>query len=189
MKYHVIIICLFILAIGLTGVAESAIGKEIEGVKFPATFKEESTLLELRGAGLYRYLMFKVFVSALYLRPGDASSDVFSDIPKRLVIHYFHDIKASEFVELTDDGLKKNLSKEQLDRIRPKIDQYNKFYASVKPGDEYSLTYIPGRGTELALNGQRRGIIEGPEFASAIYKIWLGSNPLSDSLKADLFGR
>jgi hypothetical protein len=183
------VIVAFLVLIAVFAAAATAVGFEIEGVTFSETYQANGTNLELRGAGLYRYLVFKVFVSALYLRPTDASADILSDIPKRLVIHYFHEIKAEEFVELTEDGLKKNLSAEKLARIRPLIDRYNTLYSAVKPGDEYSLTYIPGRGTELALNGKPRGVIEGPEFGSAIYTIWLGPNPLEKGLKATLLGR
>jgi hypothetical protein len=38
-------------------------------------------------------------------------------------------------------------------RIQGRIDRINAAYKNVKSGDRYSLTYLPGRGTELALNG------------------------------------
>ena len=55
----------------------------------------------------------------------------------------------------------------------------------MKPGDRYALTYIPGVGTELALNGKPKGVIEG-DFAAAYFAIWLGAKPLDASLKAQL---
>ena len=59
----------------------------------------------------------------------------------------------------------------------------------VQPGDRYSLTYIPGVGTELALNGTPRGVIEGADFAAAIFSLWLGENPFDRQFKQALLGK
>ena len=61
-------------------------------------------------------------------------------------------------------------------------------YVDVKPGDRYALTYVPGVGTELAFNGKPRGVIEGADFAAAYFAIWLGPQPLDNSLKEKLLG-
>jgi hypothetical protein len=58
----------------------------------------------------------------------------------------------------------------------------------VEPGDRYAITYVPGVGTELSLNGQTRGIIEGQDFASALFALWLGEKPFDKRFKADLLG-
>jgi hypothetical protein len=62
-------------------------------------------------------------------------------------------------------------------------------YEDVQPGDRYSLTYIPGRGTELALNGVPKGIIRGAEFAEAVFSIWLGPEPINSSFKKQIIGK
>jgi hypothetical protein len=58
-----------------------------------------------------------------------------------------------------------------LEKLRPRIEKHNALYADVQPGDRYALTYVPGSGTELTLNGTPRGIIRGADFASAIFAI------------------
>ena len=68
------------------------------------------------------------------------------------------------------------------------IDYHNSLYEDVQPGDRYSLTYIPGRGTELALNGEPKGIIEGAEFAQAVFSIWLGPKPIDNTFKKQILG-
>jgi hypothetical protein len=65
---------------------------------------------------------------------------------------------------------------------------HNALYSDVQPGDRYSLTYIPGRGTELALNGEPIGMIQGADFAAAIYAMWLGEKPMNKSFKRQLMG-
>jgi acyl-CoA synthetase (AMP-forming)/AMP-acid ligase II len=73
-----------------------------------------------------------------------------------------------------------------LARIQSRIERINAAYRDVKPGDRYSLTYLPGRGTELALNGKPLIVIEGADFAAAYFGIWLGREPIDENLKRDL---
>jgi hypothetical protein len=104
-------------------------------------------------------------------------------------LEYFRAIKGQDFGPATNKSVAKNVDASTLERIRPQIDYHNSLYVDVKPGDRYSLTYIPGRGTELALNNKQKGIIEGDEFAAAIFSIWLGSNPISKSFKRQIMDR
>jgi len=75
-----------------------------------------------------------------------------------------------------------------LKKIQPQIDYHNSLYEDVRPGDRYSLTYIPGKCTELALNGKTKGIIKGADFASALFSMWLGEYPMNKSFKKQLLG-
>ena len=77
---------------------------------------------------------------------------------------------------------------ETLERLRPRIDYHNSLYVDVQPGDRYSLTYIPGKGTVLALNDKPIGTIEGADFAAAIFSIWLGAKPMDTKFKRSLLG-
>jgi hypothetical protein len=83
----------------------------------------------------------------------------------------------------------KNVDLQTYERLRPKFAHYNSLYEDVKPGDRYALTYVPGRGTELTLNGQPKGVIEGEDFAKALFSIWLGPEPINGSFKDQLLGQ
>jgi hypothetical protein len=89
------------------------------------------------------------------------------DVPKRLELSYFWRIKGSDFGKAGDEVLARNVDPNTLEQLRPRLDQINALYETVNPGDRYALTYIPGRGTELALNGENKGIIPGADFAAA----------------------
>jgi hypothetical protein len=115
-------------------------------------------------------------------------SAVLTDVPKRLELEYFWAIAGPDFGKAADATLKENVSAETLAHLRPRMEQINALYQDVKPGDRYSLTYIPGVGTELALNGKVKGTIEGADFAAAYFAIWLGPNPINASLKSQLLG-
>lgn len=176
-----------LLLLALAGPARTA---EIEGVHFADSVQAGSTELALNGVGLLRYKrILKGYVAALYLGKGHGPQDLFKDIPKRLELHYFWNIKGSAFGKAGEEVLAENVSADEMARLRTRLDQIDKLYEDVKAGDRYALTYIPGQGTELAHNGRRLGVIEGADFAAAYFSIWLGRKPLDTALKSELLGR
>ena len=168
-------------------VAHSA---EIEGVRFPEQLQMGEAQLQLRGAGLLRYrVVIKAYVAALYLDPSTRSEDALGETARRLEIEYFWPIPAHRFAEATIDGMSRNVDSETLERLEGRIEAFNEFYEDVESGDRYSITYVPGRGTELALNGEPRGIGEGADFAAALFAIWLGPDPLDAKLRRKLLAQ
>ena len=133
-----------------------------------------------------RYWGFKVYVGAFYLEEGAAIDDVLSNKGKRIEIEYMRPIKGKDFGPATDKSIAKNVDSKTFERLRPRIDYHNSLYEDVQPGDRYSLTYIPGKGTELSLNGESKGLIEGADFAAAVFSIWLGAKPISESFKKQI---
>jgi len=159
----------------------------VENVTFADSIQAGPATLPLHNAALLRYLKFiKAYVAALYL-PENVSPDlVLTDVPKRLELHYLVSIKGPDFGKGAEPTLELNQAPAELARLRSRIDRINAAYRDVKPGDRYSLTYLPGRGTELALNNTPLLTIEGADFAAAYFGIWLGRNSISDTLKHDL---
>jgi hypothetical protein len=184
------------LAALVASVPVLAAAKEIEGVRFADEVQAGLVTMRLNDVGLMRYrYVIKAYVAALYLGAGARglgagarATDVLADAPKRLEIEYFYAIPATGFANATNDGIAANVSPEIGAALRPRIDRLNGLYRDVKPGDRYALTYLPGTGTELALNGTTLGTIEGADFAAAVFAIWLGPNALDASLKAQLLG-
>jgi Chalcone isomerase-like len=159
----------------------------VENVTFADSTTIGGTPVPLRNAALLRYLKFiKAYVAALYLPEGVTADDVLSDVPKRLEISYLVSIKGPDFDKGAAPVLERNQTPAERARIQGRIDRINAAYRDVKPGDRYSLTYLPGRGTELALNGTPLIVIEGADFAAAYFGIWLGREPIDEKLKRDL---
>jgi hypothetical protein len=174
------------LALALT-FATPAWSAEIEGVSFPESYTVKEVSLRLNNVGLLRYRYFiKAYVAALYASEPVGSDTVLKDIPKRLEIEYFYAIRAEDFAKATHRGIEANVEAETYERLIPRIEELNALYRDVQPGDRYALTYVPGVGTELALNGEALGWIEGAEFAAATFAIWLGDSPIDRSLKKQL---
>lgn len=160
----------------------------VSGVQFEPTCDCAGVPLKLRGAGVFRFKgLIKVTASALYL-PPDAPSDRIwdADVPKCLVMEYFRDLSAADLVRSGDTYLRKNLTEDQLAEIARGVDKINRLYRDVEKGDRYMLSYRPGRGTQLLLNGIVLGSIPGEAFASYYLSIWLGPRPVSESMRDDL---
>jgi hypothetical protein len=145
--------------------------------------------LPLRGTGRLVWMrMVTVYDAALYLPADVPGKEVLKDVPKRLELRYLISIKGPKFGESAVPYLEKNVPREELARLKLRIEQLNQLYRDVKEGDRYALTYVPGKGTTLSLNGTSLGTIEGADFAAAYFTIWLGAKPISDTLRDELTG-
>ncbi|RNC67789.1 MAG: hypothetical protein ED859_13050 [Desulfuromonadales bacterium] len=184
MNVRIGILCLLCLTL-LPPVAANA--RTVQGVAFADSVKAGDAPLRLHNAALLRYLkVIKAYVAALYLPEGVPSERILSDVPKRLEISYLVAIKGGDFGKGAEPTLRRNQTPAELARLRSRIDHINAAYRDVKPGDRYALTYLPGKGTELALNGTPLITIEGADFAAAYFGIWLGREPIDEKLKRDL---
>lgn len=164
--------------------AQPGAAAQLEGVHFADRVSAGDATLRLSCVGLLRYKLFiKAYVAAFYLGDGTDRGDALADVPKRLELSYFWSIDGADFGKAGDQILAQNIDAEKLAALRPRLDQINAWYRDVKPGDRYSLTYVPGIGTELALNGTQLGIVEGADFAAAYFRIWLGDSPVDPRLR------
>ncbi len=107
-------------------------------------------------------------------------------MPRRLEIEYFWAIPADKFANATVEGISRSTDPATFERLRRSIDRINQLYEDVEAGDRYALTYVPGVGTELALNGRRLGVVEGADFSAALFAIWIGEESLDESLRRQL---
>lgn len=159
----------------------------IEDIVFTDQVTIGGETVPLRNAALLRYLRFiKVYVAALYLPTSVPGEDVLDDVPKRLEIAYLVSFGKDDFAKGAAPVLERNLNATELAALQERIDRLNAAYRDVQPGDRYALTYTPGEGTELTLNGEPLITIEGADFASAYFGVWLGQEPIDNKLKQDL---
>jgi Chalcone isomerase-like len=169
--------------------APTAYAVEVEGIAFAETYQVEDIELHLRGSSLLRYLIFiDAYVGAFYMLPQEDARQALGRTPRRLELEYFHAISASDFAEATRQKVADNVPAATLATISDRLEEFNTFYQDVQPGDRYALTYRPGRGTELSLNGTPLGRIAGDDFAAAVFAIWLGTDPIDTDFRDALLG-
>ena len=163
-----------------------ASAERFEGVEFNDHYEWNGTPLRLKGAGVLHRYFIKGYAAALYLGEGVAAERALENVPRRIEIEYFRAIPAEAFVSATVKGVLRNVDPGTHARIRGSVGRMNGLYEDVVPGDRYALTYIPGVGTELSLNGEFRGVVEGAEFSAALFGIWIGVAALDDGLRDEL---
>lgn len=177
------------IGLALSLAAGAAQAASVGGVSFPEAVEAGGERLEPRGAGILRvYGIVRAYAACFYLPRTVSSGQALGEVPRRLEIEYFHPISAADFTRATEAGVARNASLTGLERLRPAIRALNALYRDVRPGDRYALTYVPGEGTTLELNGVPLGTVPGAEFSAALFAIWLGENPLDARLKAALLG-
>jgi hypothetical protein len=144
----------------------------------------------LHGAGFLRVgFVFKAYGAALYVQRHADAARILEDVPKRLEIHYLHNTPRARMIEAADTTLARNLDPAALAAVRADVARLHAAYTDRRAGDVAALTYVPGRGTSLAVNGAERIRIMGPAFAAAYFAVWLGEQPSSRTVKDQLLNR
>jgi hypothetical protein len=162
---------------------------ETAGVQMPDTATVEGKTLKLNGAGLRKKVVFKVYVAGLYLETPskDAAAIIASDQIKSMRLHILRTLEAGKITEAISEGFEKN-SKAQMGALKERLAKFNAMFPNVKEGDEIVMTYVPSKGTIVTAKGVEKGVIEGKDFADALFSVWLGPNPVQEDLKKALLG-
>jgi hypothetical protein len=180
-----LILGLFVL-LGMVFVRQAAFAATFP----PPKLTEDGIDFERLGQATFRWMrVVNVYDAALHIGAGHDRSKPLAGVPLRLEIHYRRAFTAAEIVKGGDALLERNVPAELLESLRPRLDLLNRAYRDVKSNDSYVLSYLPGKGTVLRLNGTELVTIEGEDFANAYFRIWLGDEPISTSLRDQLLGR
>jgi hypothetical protein len=164
--------------------------RDLADVNIPEELTVENGLtLHLNGAGIRNKLFFKIYIAELYMQ--HPSSDVVKVVgdegQKRIVMHFLYDeVKKDKLVEAWNEGFRANIDQQILVSLQKRIDQFNAMFDDVKKGDEVLLDFIPGKGTQVTIRKQVKGVVAGKDFNDALLSIWLGKEPVSAELRREL---
>lgn len=179
---------LFLLAAACLPAAAAARADREEGVSLEHVRDVSGAPWLLSGTHVSRWAgLLKVSVGALWLPRDAPARDVLdAAVGKQLEIHYLADIPGERLRDGTRELLARNVSPQLLATEREGIAAIVDAFADVRRGDRYTLTYVPGEGVVLALNG--RAVARSPRdgVAAAIFAVWLGPSPLDDAKKRAL---
>jgi hypothetical protein len=170
-------------------VVSPAFAREVAGVTLPDTTTVEGKTLKLNGMGLRTKVVFKVYVAGLYLETPskDAGAVISSDQVKQMQLSLLRGLDHSKITEAISEGFEKN-SKASLGALKVRLDRLNSMIPNVEKGDQIVLTYVPGKGTVVSAKNVEKGVIEGTDFADALFSVWLGPQPVQEDLKKRLLG-
>jgi len=165
---------------------------EIGGVVLPETLDAGGKTLVLNGAGLRKKFFFKIYAGALYLpeKDSDPGKIVPADAPMAVRMHFIYDgVSAEKLIETWNEGFEKTTGGRP-GPLSDRIAAFNGlFTGEAGEGDVYDIVYIPSEGVRVIMNGRAAGTIQGLDFKTALFAIWLGEDPADDGLKEEMLGR
>ncbi len=174
------------IAVAVMGVSPFSGAATSRGIDFADRITVETNEMTLRGIGILRKYFIKGYLVGLYLPEGVHGADALRDVPKRLEYYFFRNMEAEDFQSTGMPLMARNVGEVAAEQLRAPLEAFNRLYRNVAKGQRYSITYLPGKGTELALEGKSLGWVEGAEFGAAYFSIWLGPQPVSDEVKEGL---
>jgi len=182
-------ITLPLIAITLLLTASVGLAKEHTGVSMDDSVTLQGESMKLQGMGLRTVFRFKVYVAGLYMAApsSSASAVVASDKPQAIRLHMLRSLSSEKVGSSIEEGFEKN-SAADLPALQARLDQLKAMFPSVTSGHVVTLAWIPNRGTVITSNGTELGVIEGQDFASALFAVWFGNNPVQTPLKEGMLG-
>lgn len=161
----------------------------VSGVEMAPRVQVGGETLTLVGAGLRKKLMFKVYVAGLYLEKPthEALQAVRSEQTKRVVMVMLRDLERGKITEAVEEGFEKN-NQAAMPALRERLTRFNQGIRDLEEGDRLTITYRPGEGTVLESKGGERLVVEGKDFADALFSVWLGAHPVDADLKSAMLG-
>ena len=107
-----------------------------------------------------------------------------------MLIHVvYKEISADQWVDGWKEGFSQNTPNPSAE-LQKKIEQFlNCFNEPVKSGQTVRITYLPGTGTSIFIKGTEKAVIPGHDFMAALWSIWFGPHPASDSLMKGMLGK
>jgi hypothetical protein len=171
--------------------APAAFAGERAGVKMPDKVTVGSKELVLNGMGVREATVFNVdvYVAGLYLEARSSNGEQIAASPqaKRLLLSFVRDVDRDDITEAWTSGFKKNGA--DMAALRDRIAKLNGWMKAVRKGETLTFTYEPEKGLTVTVDGNVAGTIEGADFASAFFRIWLGPKPPNGGLKNGLLGK
>ncbi len=179
------------IALALALLTRGAEARSCGGVTYADSKVVAGKNLVLNGMGIREATVFKVdvYVAGLYLekRGTDGPEIARSEQVKVMALTLVRDVESGEMNEAIEGGFKKNAG-ERFKSLVARIEKFKKAMPDLHEKDVLELTYAPQQGLSVKVNGKVRAQIEGADFASTLFLIWLGPNPPNPGLKRGLLG-
>ena len=150
----------------------------LAGVTLPDKAEVGGQSLALNGMGLRSKFFIKVYVGGLYLAQKEKAPAkvIGADAPRRMVMHFLYDVTKEQMCEAWNEGLTDNTPSAAAD-VKKNFTTLCGWMEPIKKGNKIVLTYVPGEGTQVEVNGKAKGTLEGKATADAILNTWVGPSP------------
>lgn len=182
------------LALGALLAPAAVAATQLAGVTYPPQVTVAGQPLVLNGAGIRYRFVVQVYTAGLYLSAPATTAEQALAAPgaRRLHIVMLREIDANTLGKLFTRGMEDNSTRAQFAKAIPGTLRLAELFAVKKrlaAGENFSIDWLPGRGTQILINGEPQGEpIAEPEFQAALMRIWLGPKPADETLKRQLLG-
>lgn len=152
----------------------------------PAQMNQASQPLhpwQARSKATATWMWLDIYNATLFTQPGFRRSKLLDDDQSlKLTLCYLKPIGREDLIKGAEAVLDKDLASD----LKQAVTNLHQNYVDVKPGDCYALEYHPVTGTQLKLNDKLVFKTKMHGFKRVYFGIWLGQNPLSESIKEQL---
>jgi hypothetical protein len=182
-----------VLFLGLLFTSLTAAAKKIGDVVIPDSLALPSSghELSLNGAGIRKKFFMDIYIGALYLpaRTTDSTAILADNGAASVLMHFvYKEVGKDKIIDGWNDGLRENISSTEFRALAGRLEKFNALFKTVRKGDVIRIDYNPATGTEVRINDEWRGSVEGNDFFRALLRIWVGEHPVSSSLKHEMLG-
>ncbi len=159
-------------------IAIPALALTLAGVNMEDRVTVGGQTLVLNGAGLRKKLFIKVYVGGLYLpaKSSSAAAIMAADTPRRQVMHFLYSVSKNQMCDAWEEGLEDNTKNAPAD-VKANFKTLCSWMEPIPKGNRLVLTYVPGSGTTVEINGKAKGTLPGKATADAILATWIGPKP------------
>ena len=147
--------------------------------------------LVLNGLGLRKKLFFKIYVGGLYLQAkmSNPASILASDTARRMTMHFVYSVSKDQMCDAWEEGLEANVPNASAE-VKTAFKTLCSWMEPIPKGNRLVLTYVPGTGTTVEVNGKNKGTLPGKATADAIVSTWIGPKPaMGDDFKNAVLGK
>ena len=134
--------------------------------------------LVLNGLGLRKKFIVKVYVGGLYLpaKNKDTAAIFATDAPRRMVMHFLYSVSKDQMCDAWSEGLEDNTPNASAE-VKGAFKTLCTMMEPIPKGNRLVLTYVPGTGTTVEVNGKNKGTLPGKASNDAILATWIGPDP------------
>jgi hypothetical protein len=147
--------------------------------------------LSLNGIGLRKKFFIKVYVGGLYVpaKSSNPATILAADSPRRMVMHFLYGVGKDKMCEAWDEGLEANTPNASAE-VKNAFKTLCSWMEEIPKGNRLVLTYVPGTGTTVEINGKAKGTLPGKATSDAIVSTWIGPKPaMGDDFKNAILGK
>lgn len=169
---------LLALLLAATSLPANAKGMSLAGVTLPEMADAKGTPVVLNGLALRKKFVVKVYVGGLYLaaKESSAAKVIATDGARKQVMHFLFGVSKDQMCDAWSEGLTDNTPNAPAD-VKKSFTTLCSWMEAIDKGNQIVLTYLPGEGTTVEVNGKVKGVLPGKPTSDAILNTWIGAKP------------